>query len=172
MSAWSFEVKDGRLATLPVALVAVIEEDRRLNAEFCLVAEAGALLNEPDERLMECILKRDSPTEVIARLGHVCAWLFDHLEIEFGQHFRWNYLKLSFVNLKPLQSDDGSRSGRMTTNHPDLPTPSEQPAAPMMHQMATTLTFFSHLRGSVEISGWEADLYRCDWATMSFTRAP
>jgi hypothetical protein len=176
MSAWSFEVREGRLDTLPAALAAIANEQRRLDANCFLIAEAGVLLNEPEENLIASILNSATPSQVIARLGDACSWLFGRLETEVDQHFKWNYLKLSFVNLNPLEVGNTgfvSRSGKMTTNAPELPTPAEQPPALMIHHMVTTLrVFFSHLRGSVEISDWEADLYSCDWITMTFSKAP
>lgn len=175
MSAWSFEVRDGRLDNLPPSLTAVTGEQRRLNAYCFFVAEAGVLLNEPEDKLIASVPKAANPAQVIARVGQAYSWFFDRLETEIDQHFQWNYLKLSFVNLNPLNISDTESfpiSGKMTTNAPLLPDPAEQPPALMIHQLVTTLrTFFSHLRGSVEISDWESDLNACDWITMTFSRA-
>lgn len=87
--------------------------------------------------------------------------------------FQWNYLKLSFVNLVPLDSGDRSSAGKMTTNSPELPRPSEQPPPLVLHQIVTSLRlFFSLLHGTVDVAGHEDDLYACDWATMTFSKAP
>ncbi len=108
---------------------------------------------------------------VIARIGHALSWLFDRFEADIDSNYKWNYLKFTFVNLEPLEYGDKD-SGQMTTNAPQLPSPSGQPPQMMIHQIVTTMRmFFSHLRGSVEISDWESDLYSCDWVPMTFNKA-
>src|SRR5438046_612436 len=99
MSAWSFEVRDGHLDMLPAALGAVVAEQRRLGADCFLVAEGGVLLNEAEENLIASVQKGAIPPQVVARLAHACSWLFGRLETEIDHHSKWNYLKLSFVNL-------------------------------------------------------------------------
>src|ERR1700722_18873927 len=119
MSAWSFEVTDGRLDNLPTALVGVVEEQRSLGAECFLLAEAGLLLNEPEQKLIVPIQQGASPSQVIARVGQAYSWLFGLLEFEIDQDFQWDFLKLSFVNLSPLWlGEEGDISGKMTTNSP------------------------------------------------------
>ena|ERR1700687_1532458 len=147
-------------------------KQRSLNVECFLLAEGGVLLNQPEEKLLASIQKHATPPQVIARLGHACSWLFDMLEGEIDQHFRWNYLKISFVNLNPLDWGEYSRTGKFTTNSPELPRPGDQPSALMLHQMVTALRmFFNYLRGSVEIPDWAPDLYICDWVSMTFSKA-
>ena len=169
--AWSFEVRHGRLDKLPVAFVDLVEEQRRLDADCFFVAEAGALLNEPEEQLVVSVQKRATPPQVVGRLGDAFTWLFDRLEVEIDQNFKWNYLKLSFITLSPLHTREGSVSGQMTTNAPELPAPAEQsPALAPYHIVKTLGSFFGHLRGSVESLHWD-DPDTCDWVTMVFNKA-
>jgi len=175
MSAWSFEIKCGRLDGLTDRIMQIVASNRHRNAGFFL-AEEGLLLNEPDETLVELIEKVATPRQVISRLAAACSWLFGSFELELGSHFRWNYLKLSFVNLDSASTGDlpsYTPSGGMTTNAPGLPEPAEQPDDLVVPQMIMTLrVYFEFLRGAVENSLRAADDQNsCDWDSMTFNKA-
>ncbi len=174
MSAWSFEVKSGRLDKMPDQLVQIAGQNRGRNAGFIL-AEGGFLLNEPEDRQVQLIEKDATPHQVVCRLANACSWLFGSFECELGPHFKWNYLKLSFVNLDSVSIDEFSSytpSGVMTTNAPGLPEPAEQPNDLIVPQMVTTIrVFFELLRGATDVSLPADDPHSCDWVSMTFNKA-
>jgi len=125
------------------------------------------LLNEAEDEVIASIPENASPS-VVVRIAHIFSWFFDMLEPEINTDFQWNYLKVTFVNLKSLAGVD-EREGQMSTNVPELPPPIDQPPHLMIHQIITTMrTFFSHLRGSVEIADW---VYNCDWVSMTWSKS-
>lgn len=171
MVKWSFEVRHGDLSILPSALVAQAEEQRKLNVGCFLISEAGTLLNEPDKQMVHSIPSKAIPTEVIAGVSRSLAWLFDRLEPELDQDFRYNYLKVCFVNLHPIRTNETVDSGQMTTNFPELPETAQLSPEMQFHQMVTALRFFfSHVRGAVEIADWETESFACDWVSMTFNK--
>lgn len=171
MSKWSFEVQNGILEALPNSMTQIAEEQKAKEAQCFLHAEAGVLLNEPEDQITASIPANASPSVVIARIAHAFSWFFGLFETEIDQVFHWNYLKITFVNLKPIEVPDtltGILTGTMSTNEPGLPPPAEQPPHLMIRQIATTMRiFFQVLRGSVEI----ADLYSYDWISMTYSKA-
>lgn len=171
MTTWAFEVRHGCLDRLPAGIVETVAEEQQSASFF--VAEAGNLLNEPDDRIVYSISKSASGAESIAAFARACSWLFELLEVEFDQYYRSNYIRLAFVNLQVAPGYDGTQSGKMTTNCPELPSPTEQPPGLVMHQFITTFrVFFRHLRGCTEVSPTDADLQFSDWVTITFNRAP
>lgn len=167
----SFEVRDGTLETLPNSMTQIAEEQKTKDAQCFFHAEAGVLLNEPEEQITVSIPSNATPPIVLARIGETFSWFFGRLETEISP---WNYLKVTFVNLKPHGfADQDKLFSQMTTNAPELPEPSEQPADLMIHHVIITIRdFFLLLRGSVELTGWLSDTYWCDWVSMSYSKAP
>jgi len=175
MSKWSFEVRSGRLEAIPNSMVQIVEEQKSKEAECFLHAEAGVLLNEAEEQIPASIPVNALPSLVVARIAHVFSWFFELLETEIDQNIKWNYFKVTFVNLNPLEISDTLAdilTGTMSTNDPGLPPPIEQPPHLMLRQIVTTMRiFFSHLRGSVEIEDGRSYSDRCDWVSMTYSKA-
>ena len=173
MVKWSFEVRDGDLPVLPPGLASHADEQRKRGAGCFLVSEAGSLLNEPDEQMVHSVRGKATSTKIIAGISKSLAWSFDHLELELNQHFRHNYLKVSFVNLQPIRANEVTQSGKMTTNSPELPETVQTTPEMQFHQMVTALrVFFSHLHGAVEIADWATESFACDWVSMTFSKIP
>jgi len=171
MVKWTFEVRNGNLATLPSRLSSLSKDQTKLNASCYLVAEAGSLLNEPDEQIVQSICAKATPGEVIAGVSKSLAWLFDHLELEVNQDFRHNYLKVSFVNLQPIRSNEIAESGQMTTNSPELPEAAQTSPEIQFRQMVGAFrALFSHLRAAVEIADWTTESFACDWVALTFNK--
>lgn len=171
MRHWSFEVQHGVLSTLPNSLKRHAEEQSSDGASSFFVAEGGTLLNEPDEQKVTRILPRPDSASVVAAMSDAVGWVFDCFDTELDSDFRFNYLKVSFVNLSPQRTSETSRSGKMSTNHPDLSQAEAVSADRMLHQLVTTIRiFFSHVRAAVEIDGWETETYSCDWVSLLLTK--
>jgi len=172
MPKWLFQVPDGTLSTLPESLKPIVAEQKAVGAWAFFVSEAGTLLNEPDDRIVVSMPQRAQAATVIVGVSEAMAWIFDKLEVELDQDFQHNYLKISFVNLNPLHSDDVRRSGRMSTIFPELPENMEVSAQMQLHQMTTAIRlFFSHMRAAVELGGWGWDTLSCDWVSMTFNKS-
>src|SRR5579872_4063925 len=167
-----FEVRHGRLSTLPNSLAMIVGSEGARNAVSVFVSEAGTLLNEPDKRIIAPILPGARPSEVIGRMAEAIAWVFDRLESELDQDFQYNYLKLAFIQLNSIHAGDAATSGMMSTIFPELPETLEASPQMVLHQMTTAIrTFCSHVRAAVELGGWESDVFACDWATMTFNKS-
>lgn len=175
MSKWSFEVRSGRLEALPNSMTQIIEEQKAKESQCFLHAEAGVLLNEAEDQITASIPVNAPTSLVVARIAHVFSWFFDLLEPEIDQNLRWNYFKVTFVNLNPLEIPDTLTdilTGKMSTNDPELSPPAEQSPHLILHQIVTTMRmFFSHLRGSVEIEDGRSYSDRCDWVSMTYSKA-
>jgi len=171
MVKWSFEVRHGDLATLPSALASHAEEQRKLKVGCFLISERGYLLNEPEEQTAHAIRETATPAEIIGGFAKTLGWLFDCLEVELVHHFRYNYVKVSFVNLHPIRAKDVTDSGQMTTNFPELPETVETSPELQFRQIVKSLgVFFSHLRGAVEIADWRTETFSCDWVSLTFSK--
>ena len=77
-----FEVRHGRLSTLPNSLAMIVGGDDAKNAVSVFVSEGGTLLNEPDKRIVAPVFPGAPPNEVIGRMAEAIAWIFDRLESE------------------------------------------------------------------------------------------
>jgi hypothetical protein len=171
MVKWSFEVRHGGLAVLPSALASRADEQRKANARYFLMSEAGNLLNEPDEQIVHSIPNKATPADVIGGVSKSLAWLLDHFELELNQDFQCNYLKVSFVNLQPVRANEVIDSGLTTTNVPELPETTQTSPALQFRQMVMALrVFFSHLQAAVEVTGWGTETFACDWVSMTFSK--
>lgn len=171
MSAWSAEVQHGRRESLPNELAVSLAEHKTANPQWVFVAEAGVLLNEPEEKLVAVVSDGASVAEAIARFGEACSWILGYLEVELDHVFKWNYLKLSFLNAV-VPDSGGSSFGRMTTNAPELPEPASQAPELLVRQLIKAAALiFSHLHASAEVGGWEAEVFGCDWASIVLIRA-
>jgi hypothetical protein len=172
MRQWSIEVRHGRLDSLPDSLRRCADQQRSASASCFFVSEGGSLLNEPEKSHVSSVLSGASPSVVIALMSEAVGWVFDCLEVELDQDFQFNYLKVSFVNLAPSQEAPGNGSGKMTTNHPELPDPLEVSADMILHQITTALSrFFSHVRAAVRSDGWDVETFSCDWVALTLTKA-
>jgi hypothetical protein len=172
MRKWSFEVRNGALSELPQSLQVAAEQQRSAKVHCFFVSEGGTLLNEPDESLVASITSDEEICAILGQMSKAMAWVFGRLELELDQDFRFNYLKLSFVNLNPKTIRADQHTGKMTTNAPELPEGIHVSADMTLRQMTTTLRlFFSHVQGAVKLGGWDTEVFACDWVSMTFNKA-
>lgn len=172
MRHWSIELRDGRLNSLPASLREYADQQKSASASCFFVSEGGSLLNEPEKAHVLSVLPGASSSAVIATMSEAIGWVFDCLEVELDQDFQFNYLKVSFVNLNPAHDATETTSGKMTTNHPDLPEPQEVSADMILHQITTALSrFLSHVRAAVKSDGWDVETFSCDWVSLTLTKA-
>ena len=172
MRSWSFEVQHGGLSKLPSSLQLHADQQRLAGATSFFVSEGGTLLNEPEKELVASILPGAEPSSVIARMSESVGWVFDCFEAELDQDYQFNYLKVSFVNLSPVQDTEDCLSGKMSTNHPDLPEAPDVSAERMLGHLTTAVrVFFSHVRAAVNIAGCETEPFLCDWVSMILSKS-
>ncbi len=76
------------------------------------------MLNEPESKSITEISVSAGPEQTLARVGEAVTWVFGRFESELDRDFRHNYLKLSFVKLRPSR-DSGQK--RPKQNVDELP---------------------------------------------------
>jgi hypothetical protein len=90
MLKWFFQVKHGTIAKAPDSITLHVAEQTKANMAAFLLAEAGMLLNEPNEHLVISIPDETTAADAIGYVAQAVGWLFDRLEVELDQHFQHN----------------------------------------------------------------------------------